>query len=174
MGRSSGSGSGKGGLIGSGSSPGRGMLIAHQQDGGHETSPMFALTMSRTGNGSAHAVKPFARRRPIRCAEFGQAEGCRSQNGGEPDREDAPHGQIFLRPADRSNLFGVIVSDLKRAETRKMATKKKPGKRGWKQGSSKPQSASLMERLAALPQQQANENERTGRTQRVLADEHLS
>ena len=46
-----------------------------------------------------------------------------------------------------------------------MATKKKPGKRGWKQGSSKPQSASLMERLAALPQQQANENERTGRTQ---------
>jgi hypothetical protein len=95
----------------------------------------------------------------------GERKAAVPKNGGEPDLEDAPHGQIFLRAADRSNLFGVIVSDSKRAETRKMATKKKPGKRGWKQASSKPQSASLMERLAALPQQQANENERTGRTQ---------
>ena len=46
-----------------------------------------------------------------------------------------------------------------------MATKKKPSKRGWRQTSSIPQSRSLMERLAALSQQQANENERTGRTQ---------
>lgn len=46
-----------------------------------------------------------------------------------------------------------------------MATKKKTGKRGWRQTSSLPQSRSLMERLAALSQQQANENERTGRTQ---------
>jgi hypothetical protein len=46
-----------------------------------------------------------------------------------------------------------------------MATKKKQSKRGWKQTSSVPRSRSLMERLAALAQQQANENERTGRTQ---------
>jgi hypothetical protein len=44
-----------------------------------------------------------------------------------------------------------------------MASKKKPSKRGWKQ-SSDPKPASLMERLAALAQQQANENDRTGRS----------
>ena len=44
-----------------------------------------------------------------------------------------------------------------------MATNKKPSKRGWKQIRPVPQSGSLMERLAALPEQQANENERTGR-----------
>jgi len=47
-----------------------------------------------------------------------------------------------------------------------MATKKKkPSKRGWKQTSSVPRPRSLMERLAALAQQQANENERTDRAQ---------
>jgi hypothetical protein len=72
--------------------------------------------------------------------------------------------QKFLRAVIRESPFNVIVSDSKRAETRKMATKKKPSRRGWKQTSSMPQSRSLMERLAALSQQQANENERTGRT----------
>lgn len=42
-----------------------------------------------------------------------------------------------------------------------MATKKKPSKRGWKQNSPVPRPASLMQRLAALSQQYANENERT-------------
>jgi hypothetical protein len=46
-----------------------------------------------------------------------------------------------------------------------MATKTKPGKRGGKKTSSIPRQLSLMERLAALSQQLANENERTGRTQ---------
>jgi hypothetical protein len=59
----------------------------------------------------------------------------------------------------------LLLSDSKRAETREMATKKKPSKRGWKQTSSVPRPRSLMERLAALAQQQANENGRTGRAQ---------
>ena len=42
-----------------------------------------------------------------------------------------------------------------------MASKKKPSKRGWKQNSPVPKPASLMARLAALAQQQANENDRT-------------
>ena len=42
-----------------------------------------------------------------------------------------------------------------------MASTKKPNKRGWKKSAGKP--SSLMERLAALAAQQANENERTGR-----------
>ena len=45
-----------------------------------------------------------------------------------------------------------------------MASKKKPSKRGWKQNSPVPKPASLMARLAALAQQQANENDRTGRS----------
>ena len=40
-----------------------------------------------------------------------------------------------------------------------MATKKKKSKRGWKETSSIPQPRSLMERLAALSQQQANEKQ---------------
>ena len=44
-----------------------------------------------------------------------------------------------------------------------MATKKKLSKRGWKQASPVPKPGSLMERLAALSQLQANENESTGR-----------
>jgi len=45
-----------------------------------------------------------------------------------------------------------------------MASKKKPSKRGWKQSSGVSKPASLMERLAALAEQQANENDRTGRS----------
>jgi hypothetical protein len=59
----------------------------------------------------------------------------------------------------------VSSSDSQHAETGEMATKKKSSKRGWKQTSAVPRSRSLMERLAALAQQQANENERTSRTQ---------
>ena len=90
---------------------------------------------------AARIPSPEAVVRPLRGSRLGHDDARGTQGANK-----------ICEPAIRESPFNGIVSDSKRAETRKMATKKKPSKRGWRQTSSIPQSRSLMERLAALSQ----------------------